>query len=244
MQQSLRSFLEQLAVSQAVPTNTVAAYSADLRQFAAFVATHHPAVGDAPTTDAMRAFCEWLGAQGYAASTIARRVSALRAFGAYLVQTGAVASNPGDLLRPPRRARVAMAALTPEQVQALCAQPLGQPTPEGWRDCALLHALMATGLRASDLLALEVSDLSLAARSLRARQRHLSLPAAAVMALATYLAIGRPALLGVRPDNGALFLNRQGQRLTRQGCWGIVKGHARQVGLDEMTLERLRRGPY
>jgi integrase/recombinase XerD len=107
----------------------------------------------------------------------------------------------------------------------------------------MLEVLLATALRASDLVALDVGDTALEAATITVRGRKtraLALSPAAVMTLATYLHLARPKLLRAGASEPALFLNHQGARLTRQGCWVVLKQHARQLGLESVTPEALR----
>jgi integrase/recombinase XerD len=137
------------------------------------------------------------------------------------------------------------ATVTPAQIEALRALMLRDSTPDGWRDRAMLEVLLATALRASDLVALDVDVSMLEAATLTVRgrggkTRTLALTPAAVMALATYLQIARPKLQRAHMNERALFLNQRGERLTRQGCWVVLKQYARQLDLDGVTLEVLR----
>jgi integrase/recombinase XerD len=107
----------------------------------------------------------------------------------------------------------------------------------------MLEVLLATALRASDLVALDVNDIALDAATVTVRcrkMRTLALTPAAVMTLATYLHLARPKLLRAHASEPALFLNHQGERLTRQGYWAVLKQHARQLGIDGMSPEALR----
>jgi integrase/recombinase XerD len=225
----------------------VAAYRTDLTQFAAFLQDPaNPADMTNPTAT-MQAFCDWLYARGYKAATVARRITALRAFGAYLVQTGAQPHNPGDALQPPRRTRGTPRPLTVPQLQALCAQPLRRASPERWRDCVLLQLLALTHVRTSALLNLTLADVALETGTVRVPRPNggvdrIALPPQLLMAVTTYLTLGRPRLVGSNTAEQALFVNQRGQQLTRQGCWAIIKSYAQQLGLDDVTPERVRQG--
>jgi integrase/recombinase XerD len=133
--------------------------------------------------------------------------------------------------------------VTPEQIAALRAFMQRDTTAEGWRDRAMLELLLATALRASEIVTLDLGDAALEAARVTTRGRKpraLALTPAAVMTLATYLQLARPKLLRARASESALFLNHQGERLTRQGYWVALKQHARQIGLDSITPEALR----
>jgi integrase/recombinase XerD len=245
MKDVVETFLALLCADRATPANTVAAYRTDLMQFATFASEQGVADVAALQIDHMQAFCTWLHTQGYAAATIARRIAALRAFGTYLVQAGRLPTNPAHDLARPRLPRRTADTLSEAQIQALRAAMLQEATPEGWRDRALLDVLATTGLRASALVALDLTDLVLEQSIVRVREargavRSLRLTPEAVMALATYVQLGRQHFLKRDANEPALLLNCRGQRLTRQGCWEILQKYARQLRLDGVSLEQLR----
>src|SRR5215213_12036867 len=191
----------------------------------------------------MQAFCAWLEAQRYATATIARRIVAVRAFSTFLVVAGMLTTDPCANLRPPLVTRTLRSTVTPEQITALRALMQQDTTAEAWRDRAMLEVLLATALRAGHLVALDVGDSALEAATVTVRGRKtrtLALTPAAVMTLATYLYVARPKLLRAHASEPALFLNHQGERLTRQGYWVVLKQHARQIGLEGITPEALR----
>jgi integrase/recombinase XerD len=244
MRQTLDAFLARLGADGATPASTLTAYRTDLIQCVTFLAERGVTDAAALRPDDLQAFCDWLRARGYANATIARRVGALRAFGAFLLQAGLAPADPCVGLRPPAVTRTLRPALTTAQIDALRELMLKNGTPDGWRDRAILEVLLATALRASDLVALDVHDVALDTATLTARgragkPRTAALAPPAVMALAAYLQLGRAKLLRASTAP-ALFLNRQGERLTRQGCWVVLKDYARRLGLDDLSPERLR----
>jgi integrase/recombinase XerD len=243
MQHTLDAFFVYLSADGATPASTLTAYRTDLAQCMTFLADR--GISDIQTIqpDDMQAFCAWLEAQPYAPATIARRIVALRAFSAFLVAAGMLATDPCAHLRPPVVTRALRSAVTPEQINALRAFMQRNTTAEGWRDRAMLEVQLATALRASDVVALDVGDVALEAAIVTVRgkkNRMLALTPAAVMTLATYFQVARPKLLRAHASEPALFLNHQGQRLSRQGYWVVLKQHARQLGLDGITPESLR----
>lgn len=245
MQKSLDAFLAHLGADGATPASTLTAYRADLAQCAAFLADQGITDTQELRREHLHAFCAWLGTQGYAAATIARRIAALRAFTAFLCDTEQLPDDLCAELHPPVVNRTPRSALTPEQIAALRECMLRDHSADGWRDRAILEVLLATALRASTLVALDVGDVALetATATVRGRggkTRTVALTPAAVMALAAYLQIARPKLIRAGANEPALFLNHQGERLTRQGCWVVLKQHAQQLGLDGVTPEVLR----
>lgn len=245
MQEVLKAFFDHLGADGATPLNTLTAYRTDLRQFAAFL-------GDCGVTDVqaiqfadVQAFCAWLEERGYAKATIARRVTALRAFGDFLVQTAVLARNPAQGVQSPASPRLVPRVLTPQQVDALRVLTVQRMTPDGWRDRVLLEVLAATALRVSEVVALDLDDIDVDSATVRVRRRagsdrQVALPPGAVMAVVTYLQLGRPSMLLPDSPQSALLLNYHGQRLTRQGVWAILQRYARQLQLDELSPEVLR----
>jgi integrase/recombinase XerD len=147
-------------------------------------------------------------------------------------------------LRAPRKAQRLPTVLARGEVDRLLAQPTGE-TPAALRDRAMLELMYACGLRATEAIELEVSDVDLDAGLLRARgkgakERLVPVGRSAVHALRTWLARGRPQLVGERLEP-RLFVNRRGAGLTRQGLYKIVQRHARSAGLDgKMSPHTLR----
>src|SRR4051812_23413718 len=242
MQHALDVFFFPRSGEGAPPASTLTAYRSDLAQCLTFLADRGITDIQAIQPDDMQAFCAWLEAQRYATATIARRIVALRAFSTFLIAAGMLSTDPCADLRPPVVTRTPRSTVTPEQISALRMFMQCETTAEGWRDRAMLEVLLATALRASDLVALDVGDTALEAATVTVhgrKPRTLALTPTAVMTLAAYLQIARPKLARTN-DEPALFLNHQGERLTRQGYWVVLKQHARRLGLGGITPEALR----
>jgi integrase/recombinase XerD len=245
MHQLLDAFFVHLSADGTTPAGTLKAYRTDLTQCMAFLADRGITEIDRLQPDDLHAYCAWLEAQGYATATIARRIVALRAFSAFVVTAGTLATDPCADLTPPVVRRTVRQALTIAQIDTLRAMMLRAGTPDGWRDRAVLEVLLATALRASDLVALDIGDIDLDSASVTLRgsagkTRTLTLAPEAQMALVAYLQLGRPKLLRGQVDHGALFLNQQGERLTRQGCWVVLKVYADALELDDLSPELIR----
>lgn len=246
MQDHLERFLSHIAAERGLTPNTTAAYRTDIEQLGSFLLKRHVISWEAVTADDILAFVLFLRERRYAASTIARRTAALKAFYSYLISSGFIAIDPTTDINSPKVNRSPPRAISPNQVDELLELPLRSSTPEGMRDKAMLELLYATGMRVSELVAVNIEDLDLEARTVRCqgkqgRERHLPLGTAAVTALEEYVDIARSQLAR---NNGqtteALFLNHRGKRLTRQGFWLILKGYAEDLGLDDLTPHTLR----
>jgi integrase/recombinase XerC len=165
----LAAFLEYLRLNRNASPHTVAAYESDLTQFLTFASAYHghsnlePAHLDLGT---IRAFMADLYRLGHARSSVARKLSALRAFGRYLRREGWIDADPAMLAAAPRRERKVPAHLSIDEMTHLLDVP-DASVPLGRRDRAILELFYASGLRLSELVGLDVEDVNLRARMVR-----------------------------------------------------------------------------
>jgi integrase/recombinase XerD len=246
MDEQVELFLQHLTVKRNLAANTTAAYRTDLEQFGEFLREREVSGWLVVTHDDILAFLLFLRERRYASSTVARRAAAVKSFYAYLAAEGQIASDPTEQIDSPKVDRYLPKALTPTQVDELLELPLRQPTPERLRDKGMLELLYATGMRVSELVALNTGDLDMEAACVRClgkggRERTLPISGSALTALEEYLDIARSQLArGAAQKPEALFLNHRGKRLTRQGFWLILKNYAEELGLHELTPHMLR----
>jgi integrase/recombinase XerD len=209
---------------------TVDAYRRDLAAFAAFDGGE---VGSA-TTERVEAWVASMRADGLAASTIASRVSAVRAYFRHLVLIGTRAENPAASVQLPRRPRRLPRALSPAETERLIDAATGS-APRALRDRALVELLYGAGLRVSEAVGLEKNGVSVEERVVRvigkgSKERLVPLGRPAAEAVRRYLALGRPHLdRRYRPE---LFLNARGGALTRAGAFLILRKLADRAGLE------------
>jgi integrase/recombinase XerD len=247
MRQALDEFLDFLAVEKGASSNTIAAYKNDLQQLADFIGTNGSNSWAALGRSTIQDFILDLKQRGYTETSVARKVAAVRSFFAFLAAEGSVPSNPTEGLSSPRVGKSLPKAITPNEVDELLEQPSRRATPEAKRDRAMLEILYATGMRVTELVSLDVENLNLDPRSpyvrclgKGAKERTIPIHDQALEVLMDYLEEGRPSLVRNR-DETALFLNRRGERLTRQGFWLILKGYAKSANLSaDITPHTLR----
>ena len=241
-------FLASLELERGLSRNTLEAYRSDLQQLGPFLARRSRDPLDVTGAELADFISELAtGREGkppVAPATLQRKIACLRSFYRHLRREGLCDHDPTADLRPPRsRARLPK-VLTRDEVASLLAQPRGN-APGPLRDRALLETMYACGLRASEAIGLELSELDLEAAILRARgkgskERLVPIGSAAVRSLHAYLDQGRPRLVGLR-DEPRVFLNLRGGPLSRQGLYKIVQGHARSAGLHtRMSPHTLR----
>jgi integrase/recombinase XerD len=241
-------FLGYLELERGLSRNTLDAYRSDLQQYGEFLARHELDPLDASSADLTMFVTEMAdGREGkppVAPATLQRKIACLRSFYRHLRRDQILEHDPTSELRPPRsRARLPK-VLSRDEVALLLAQPQGAE-PAALRDRALLETMYACGLRASEAIGLELSELDLEAGILRARgkgskERIVPIGSKAVETLRTYLDRGRPRLVGLR-DEPHVFVNQRGIGLSRQGLYKIVQRHARTAGFEHrMSPHTLR----
>ena len=187
-------------------------------------------------------------ASAYSPSTVARMLVSLRALYRFLVAEGFVEVDPTAKVGSPKRPRSIPKAIPIEDVEELLALPGDDLL--GRRDRAILELLYGTGLRISELVALDVDDVDLDGKIVLVRMgkgsksRRVPLGREAIKAVGAYTSISRPELVKKAKravSGGALFLNARGGRLSRQGCWKVLKGYARIAGIeDDVSPHTLR----
>ncbi len=244
MKDQLRSYLVYLKEDRGVSPSTEQSYLSDLSDFLGFADKLRVDTAADLRARHLTAYLNEMRAQGKSPSTIARRLAALRSFCKYLVLRRYVDVDPTLQLEAPKAERKTPNAIRAVELDKLLELPdVGQPS--GIRDRAMLELLYATGLRVSELASLNEEHVRLDMGFLLClgsdgRERMVPVGASGNQWVSRYSQEVRPKLL--RPDQRetALFLNRQGSRLTRQGIWKILKGYAGRLGMDA-TPQALRR---
>jgi integrase/recombinase XerC len=239
MREAVAEFLHHLGVEKNASAHTVKSYREDLTQAVAFFQERLGGASARPgqlSTRLLRAYLAFLHEQGYARTTIARRLAAVRSWCRYLCRQGALSLNPALGLRAPRQEKKLPRFIEPNDMDKLLAAP-ADAGPLALRDRALLETLYSAGLRVSELTGLDLTDLDLAAglctvRGKGRRERLAMLGPPAVSALQGWLS-ARQALLGLRAaGQAALFLNKNGTRLSSRSVGRLLAKYLAQAGLD------------
>lgn len=241
MEKQLLAFLDFLKEDYKYSDNTIAAYRNDLTQFQSYLeaeASDHVQDWEDVTAEDVSDYVAYMKnrPRPYAASSIARKVAAVKSFFNFLFARSIVSSNPTAEIDSPKVKKRLPTTLSFEEVEALLAAPTRRDTPKNLRDTALLTVLYSTGMRVSEVVSLTISDVDLEKRVLYSpardgELRELPLDRALTKALTVYLSDGRPFLMK-NPSEESLFLNHRGQQLTRQGLWLIIKAYARKARLS------------
>lgn len=248
MANHMNTFLDFLSAEKGASSNTIAAYRNDLEQLAEYLKGR----GDGTQWEKVdrlliQDFILDLKQRKYAETTVARKVAAIRSFFGFLAAEGILANNPTEGLASPRVGKMLPKAITPNEVDELLEQPCKRTTPEARRDRAMLELLYATGMRVTELVSLDLANVSVDGKNpfvrctgKGAKERIIPIHEQATEALAEYLTEARPLMVRNKNEK-ALFVNRRGERLTRQGFWLILKGYARAANLrEDVTPHTLR----
>ena len=231
----LQRFFRYLKSERGYSPNTLAAYRRDLAQFKTFVEGTCTGHLDTLDPEELDDFVISLKNRGYKTSTVARKVAATRAFLRFLYAEGVLEPDLLDWLRQPKIEKRLPKTLSRDQVVRLIQAASLEETALALRDRALLEILYATGMRASEIIRIRVSDVDAEIGTLRcfgkgSKERAIPLYAEAIHQLQRYLAEGRPFLLR-DPAERTLFLNYLGGPLSRQGLWFLVKHYAEAAGI-------------
>ena len=232
-----------LTVEKHASQNTLSSYMRDLHQFAVYLDEFHPMPLPQVTQEVISGYVAWMGGKGKSAATITRSIASIKSLYTYLQMSGEVSANPAKGVAAVKVEHKFPEILTGKEVELFLDQPQCVDA-KGYRDHAMLELLYATGIRVSELISLNEEDVSLSASFIRAqskgKERIIPLYPAAVKALSHYMKEVRPQLLA-DPEETALFVNMNGERMSRQGFWKIVKHYQETAGISkDITPHTLR----
>jgi len=226
----ITAFLDFCRLEKGLAANSIQAYSTDLSRFSSFFRD----ASDLPGTEALRLYLDHLQNSGLGSRSIARHLTTLRNFFAFLLREGSIQQDPTEHLRAPRQWQDIPKFLNLQDIERIIQAANGS-RPTALRDRAMVELLYASGLRVSELCRLGVSDLNLDLGVLRTtgkgnKQRLVPAGKEAIQAVEVYLREGRGALLKGRASR-YLFVTARGGCLTRQGFWKLLAGYGRKAGV-------------
>ena len=236
-------YKQYLSEERHASANTLSSYLRDVRQFLAYLqSVGTRSVLQAAASD-IEEYMRWMTGRGKSAATVTRSVASLKSYYHYLVLEGRLKKNPVQDVTPLKVKRHLPQILTGKEVELFLEQPQCVDA-KGYRDHAMLELLYATGIRVSELIALDVSDLNLSAGIIHcagtSKERVIPLYPAAIKALRDYVEEIRPSMIAA-PDETALFVNMNGERMSRQGFWKIIKYYQQKAQIDkDITPHTLR----
>ena len=242
MREQIDSFLNYLAVEKGYSENTISAYRNDLAALADYTSANALKQGvDASwagfNRQNMLSYLLELKERGYVSTTIARKVAAARSFFGFLVSEGIIKTDPTENMSSPSVGKALPKPIPINQVRLLLEQPAKLSTAEAKRDRAMLELLYASGMRISELVALNLDDINTSGEYFvrcfgkGRKERIVPIYEQIATTVKNYIEEERPKLAHGKKGE-ALFLNARGERLTRQGFWQKLKEYAKLAGLD------------
>ena len=228
----VRLFLDFCRMEKGLAENSVSSYALDLERFTAFSGGREIPVPE--TAEQIQAYLDSLYAAGLAGRSVARHLTTIRNFYRHLQREQVMAHNPTELMGAPKIGQALPHYLNAGDMERLLEAPPAA-TPNGMRDRAMLQLLYASGLRVSELCAVELNDLNLTLGYLRVtgkgnKQRLVPMGQTAIRAIEAYVTGGRPAVLKGRASR-YIFVTSRGSKMTRQGFWKLLAAHGKSCGL-------------
>ncbi|MFP7169465.1 site-specific tyrosine recombinase XerD [Terribacillus sp. FSL K6-0262] len=243
MQEALDDFIHYLQIERGLSENTLQSYARDLRTYARYLQENEVREWAHVTRAKLTAYLRWLHDDGKSAATIARTLSSIRLFHQFLLREYGLKEDPTIHIDTPKKERKLPKILSSDEVDKLLTCPGTDIL--AIRNRAMLETLYATGLRVSELLALEMDDLHLEMGFVRcfgkgSKERIVPLGDMARARLEDYMNRSRKQLLKSKASD-ILFVNHHGNQLSRQGFWKVLKQIARDAGIQkEITPHTLR----
>ena len=245
-----REFINYLQVEKGLSANTISAYRRSLVRYLDFLAEKGISSPGGVTKDSLLDFAARLqDGEGYKLSprSTAQVFSAIRMFHRFMVTEGYDEADPTSILTSPRITMTLPRALNHENIEKLLNAPHGGDE-KGVRDRLILEMLYATGMRISELVGLDLGDVDTSERLVTCRGkggkwRIIPFGTITRETLEQYLQDARPHLVR-SAGSQALIVNMRGGRLTRQGCWKIIKGHARTAGIEDLVTPHVLRHTF
>ncbi len=223
--------------------NTIESYKRDVKQYIAYLDNSGVKDLSATTKTTVLSYLLELQKEGRASSTVSRTLASLRSFYVFMLQNGTVKTDPTTNLEAPHVEKKPPQILTSAEVELLMEQP-DLSDKKGRRDKAMLELLYATGIRVSELINLNITDVNLAMSFIHCgglkKERVIPMGNKALEALTVYIDKTRPVMVKSDTEK-ALFVNCGGERLSRQGFWKIIKQYRLRAGIEkEITPHTLR----
>ncbi len=234
-------FIESLKMRQA-SQNTLASYERDVTKFYNYFNQKGKKIFEL-TKDDMQEYVNYLISEGKSNSTISRSTASIKALYRYLISRGIAEENIADSVEAPKVDRKEPMILTESEIELLLEQP-DLSELKGQRDKTMLEVLYATGIRVTELVSLRIEDVNMTNGYIKVKkknnERHIPLGAHCFRCLKEYINKVRPLLIRTEEEK-TLFINTNGQKMTRQGYWKILKQYKEQAKIDkEITPHTIR----
>lgn len=240
-------YVTEIGVEKNLSPLTLRNYRQDLGDFATYLGESRLELPDVDR-HSIRGYLAELSNRGLSRGSVIRKVSTIKGFFRYLDREGELDRNPLLALRGPKKPQKLPSFLRMDQVESLLNAPESD-TAQGLRDRAILEFLFSSGVRVSELVHLDVRDVlqadgEVVVRGKGGKERRVFIGGPARMALGRYLKDGRPQLMLDGQRIGALFLNRNGTRLSARSVQKLVRSYAIKANIDQRTYPHLLRHSF
>ncbi len=245
MEQKIEDFLAFLQDFKSITKNTKESYRRDLNNMVTFFRKSGIDSLDKVTLTNVNSYILYLEKEGKSPSSVSRNISSMRTFFRYLLNEGVITKDPTMLVTMPKIEKKKAKRVSEDNIQRLILTP-PQNEPKGIRDKAMIQLIYATGIRVSELVTLSTDDINLEMRYIILKNskkvRVVSFDTKTRNIIKKYLEDSRKHFVFAEgKDSNILFLNCNGKEMSRQGFWKIIKGYAKEAGIEgEISPHTLR----
>lgn len=246
---ALEDYMHFLKVERQLAANTLTSYKRDLTDYIDFLFAMKIVSTELVTREAVLLYLQKLNGEGKSSRTVSRHISSIRSFHQFLLREKVATGDPTVHLELPKIEQKLPRVLSMEDVDKLINTP-DCSKPQGVRDHALLEILYGTGMRVSELIDLDLDDIHLSMGFVRVfgkggKERIVPLGNKAIEACTQYVNEARPRFTSNKQSpTDALFVNMRGGRLSRQGCWKLLKGHALKANIQKKLTPHILRHSF
>lgn len=246
---ALEDYMHFLRVERQLATNTITSYKRDLTDYIEFLIAMDIKSIEAATRGDVLLYLQKLNGEGKSSRTVSRHISSIRSFHQFLLREKVTTTDPTTHLELPKIEQKLPRVLSMEEIDKLIETP-DRSKPQGIRDHALLEILYGTGMRVSELIDLDLDDIHLSMGFVRVfgkggKERIVPLGNKAIAACTQYVNEARTRFISKQSGPiDALFVNMRGGRLTRQGCWKLLKGHALKANIQKKLTPHILRHSF
>ena len=241
MKQLIEKYLRFINLERGLSINTILSYEIDLKQFSDFCAEKNILSIEELNQKIISDYLTLLSKVGLTAKSIARKISSLKNFSNYLIESGVAKKNPLELIDTPKLPKIIPTVLTFDEVNSILnsVKPSNNPLlPMNLRDRAILETLYATGIRISELINLTTKDIFFEEEIIRVfgkgdKERIVPIGKPAIEAIKKYSIQVRIQILRKKNPTDILFLNFHGKRFSRMGIWNIVNEAVKKSGIEQ-----------
>ncbi|MDF2612143.1 MAG: xerD [Lachnospiraceae bacterium] len=240
MEQHIDAFITYLLEVKHASKNTIQAYSNDLKKLQNFLQKLNITTITRISETSLTSFVLSLEKEGLSPASVSRNIASVKAFLLYLLKQGKITGDPSERMKAPKVIKKSPQIIDETLMDKLLKQP-DKKTKKGIRDKAMLELMYATGMKVSELTQMRMSDINLSGRYITCgekKERNIPLGRTAKEAIQNYLEFRQNEFPSDVGDT--LFLNSNGEPLSRQGFWKILRGYAKEIGIDNMNPNIIR----